>query len=89
MIQTVAVIGSGTMGNGIAHLFAQHGFTVHLVDISKVHLQMALETIHKNLDRQIRRGTTTEDEKQAALGNIHLYNSCLSSLALGGENILG
>ena len=73
MIQTVAVIGSGTMGNGIAHLFAQHGFTVHLVDISKVHLQMALETIHKNLDRQIRRGTTTEDEKQAALGNIHLY----------------
>ena len=82
MIQTVAVIGSGTMGNGIAHLFAQHGFTVHLVDISKEHLQKALETIHINLDRQIKKGAITEDEKQAALGNILLF----TELAEGVRN---
>ena len=73
MIKTVAIIGSGIMGNGIAHLFAQHGFTVHLVDVSQEQLQKALATIHKNLDRQIKKGSATEEEKQAALQNIHLF----------------
>ena len=49
----VAVIGSGTMGNGIAHVFAQHGFSVALIDINQAALDRALSTITKNLDRQV------------------------------------
>jgi len=56
MIQKVTVIGSGTMGNGIAHTFAQSGFNVSLVDISSESLAKALQTIANNLDRQIKKG---------------------------------
>lgn len=75
MIKNIAVIGSGTMGNGIAHLFAQNQYAVCLVDINQVALDKALETISKNLDRQVGKGTLTEDEKVAALKNIITHTS--------------
>jgi 3-hydroxybutyryl-CoA dehydrogenase len=62
-MQKVAVIGSGTMGNGIAHVFAQHGFTVSLIDINEDALKKAVATIDKNLARQIEKGTITAEVK--------------------------
>lgn len=70
-IKNIAVIGSGTMGNGIAHVFAQYNFNVFLVDISEEILNKALNTISNNLDRMIKKGTITEEVKQKALANIH------------------
>ena len=58
------------MGNGIAHVFAQSGFTVNIIDVNPSQLNRALETITKNLDRQITKGSITEDQKKATLGNI-------------------
>ncbi|HEX5668611.1 MAG TPA: 3-hydroxyacyl-CoA dehydrogenase NAD-binding domain-containing protein, partial [Chitinophagaceae bacterium] len=52
-MKSIAVIGAGTMGNGIAHVFAQYGFTVALIDVSVPQLDKALATINKNLDRQV------------------------------------
>lgn len=74
-IQKVAVIGSGTMGNGIAHVFAQYGYDVHLVDINENALQKALQTISKNMDRQIAKGIITEQDKQQALQRIKTFTS--------------
>ncbi|MDX5418184.1 MAG: 3-hydroxybutyryl-CoA dehydrogenase [Hymenobacteraceae bacterium] len=74
-MKKVAVIGSGTMGNGIAHVFAQNGFLVSLVDISEEALQRALGTISKNLDRIIAKGNLTEDEKTETLNNITTYTN--------------
>lgn len=71
----ITVIGSGTMGNGIAHVFAQNGFNVSLVDISEEALQKALGTISKNLDRIIAKGNLTEEQKQQTLANITTYTS--------------
>ncbi len=70
MIKNVSVIGAGTMGNGIAHVFAQSGFTVNLIDVNPSQLNRAMATITKNLDRQITKGTLTEDQKKATLNNI-------------------
>jgi len=70
MIKNVSVIGAGTMGNGIAHLFAQAGFKVNLIDVNATQLQKALATIGKNLDRQVAKATLTEAQKISALGNI-------------------
>jgi 3-hydroxybutyryl-CoA dehydrogenase len=72
MIQNVSVIGAGTMGNGIAHVFAQSGFRVSLVDVNPSQLQRALDTINKNLDRQLTKGSITEDQKKATLANIEV-----------------
>lgn len=69
----VAVIGAGTMGNGIAHVFAQSGFKVHLIDVSSAQLQKALTTIDKNLDRQIVKGALTAEQKIATLKNITTF----------------
>lgn len=69
-IKNVSVIGAGTMGNGIAHVFAQYGFNVTLVDVSPAQLEKAIHTISKNLDRQVTKGTLTEDQKIATLKNI-------------------
>ncbi len=66
----IAVIGSGTMGNGIAHVFAQHGFKVSIIDISEDALKKAISTIDKNLSRQLEKGTITADEKQLTLSNL-------------------
>ncbi len=71
----ISVIGAGTMGNGIAHLFAQNGFTVNLVDVNPSQLQRALATITKNLDRQISKSTISEEHKAATLKNIHLVSA--------------
>lgn len=69
----ITVIGSGTMGNGIAHVFAQYGYHVALVDISQPALDKALATISKNLDRQVAKGSLTEEQKAATLANITTY----------------
>jgi len=73
MIKNVTVIGSGTMGNGIAHTFAQFGFSVALVDISRDSLNRAIQNITANLDRQIKKGTIGEQAKAATLNNIKTY----------------
>jgi 3-hydroxybutyryl-CoA dehydrogenase len=72
-MKNITVIGSGTMGNGIAHVFAQFGYSVSLVDISEPALQKALATIAKNIDRQVAKGTVTEAEKAATLANIKTF----------------
>ncbi len=66
----VSVIGAGQMGNGIAHVFAQAGFSVTLIDVNATQLEKAIATIGKNFDRQIAKGTITEDAKITALNNI-------------------
>jgi 3-hydroxybutyryl-CoA dehydrogenase len=66
----IAVIGSGTMGNGIAHTFAQFGYQVSLVDVNASALEKGIQTISKNLDRQVSKGLLTEDEKAATLARI-------------------
>ncbi len=70
----VSIIGAGTMGNGITHVFAQSGFKVNLVDVNASQLQRALDTIVKNLDRQLAKGTITEDQKKSTLANISTFN---------------
>ena len=77
----VAVIGSGTMGNGIAHVFAQHGFAVALIDISQPALDQALATIGKNLDRQVAKGALAEAEKTATLGRLRTFTSIEAGVA--------
>ncbi len=69
-IQRVGVIGAGTMGNGIAHVFARSGFSVVLCDVEQRFLDRALGTISKNLDRELAKGKVTSDESVAALGRI-------------------
>ncbi len=69
-VTNVSVIGAGTMGNGIAHVFAQNGFSVQLIDVNAAQLEKALQTISKNLDRQIAKGTLTEEQKTATLSNL-------------------
>lgn len=66
----ITVIGSGTMGNGIAHVFALHGFKVNLVDVSQEQLTKAIATITKNLDRQLAKGIITEESRKETLLNI-------------------
>lgn len=72
-MKNIAVIGSGTMGNGIAHLFAQCGYTVSLIDISADALNKALATIAKNLDRQVAKGLLKEEDKTNTLKNITTF----------------
>ena len=71
----ISVIGSGTMGNGIAHTFAQQGFQVNLIDISEEALNRAKETISKNLDRMVTKGSISESDKTQTLANIMCYTS--------------
>src|ERR1700694_2223903 len=74
-MKNICVIGAGTMGNGIAHVFAQNGFLVSLVDISEEQLKNAVATISKNLDRQVAKGTLTNDLKASSLKNITTFTS--------------
>jgi 3-hydroxybutyryl-CoA dehydrogenase len=69
-IKTVAVLGSGTMGNGIAHVFARAGYKVLLRDVEQRYLDRALDTISKNLDREIKKGKLPENEKGSVLSRI-------------------
>src|ERR1700693_1258615 len=69
-IKTVAVLGAGTMGNGIAHVFARAGYNVILRDVEPRFLERGLETIGKNLDREIKKGKLAEGEKGTVLGRV-------------------
>jgi 3-hydroxybutyryl-CoA dehydrogenase len=80
MVQTISIIGAGTMGNGIAHVFAQNGFTVTLIDVSQTQLDKALSTISKNLDRQLSKENITEELKQNCLQNITTQTSLSSGV---------
>ncbi len=79
-MKNIVVIGAGTMGNGIAHVFAMKGYNVNLVDISEDALKRALNTISKNLDRMVSKEKITAAEKMATLGNIAI-NTDLSKVA--------
>ena len=74
-MKNVAVIGAGTMGNGIAHTFAQSGFRVQLIDVSENALKKGLETITKNLDRMVSKETITEAQKKETLSNITTFTN--------------
>ncbi|MBL0139476.1 MAG: 3-hydroxybutyryl-CoA dehydrogenase [Bacteroidetes bacterium] len=74
-MKKVAVIGAGTMGNGIAHVFAQYGFSVHLIDVSQDALTKAIATIGKNLDRMVAKEKITASEKESTLKNILTFTS--------------
>jgi 3-hydroxybutyryl-CoA dehydrogenase len=78
----IAVIGAGTMGNGIAHVFAQNGFTVNLVDVNAAQLDKAIQTIEKNFDRQIAKGAASEEQKKNALAKLTTY----TDMAQGVKN---
>ena len=69
-VKSAAVIGAGTMGNGIAHVFAQSGYDVRLVDVSQEVLERGLSTIRSNMDRQVKKATLTVEERDAALSRI-------------------
>jgi len=79
-LKVVTVIGAGTMGNGITHVFAQHGFKVHMMDVSKDALDKALVNISKNMDRQISKNLISEEVKNAALGNIQAFTTLVDAV---------
>lgn len=80
-MQAITVIGAGTMGNGIAHVFAQNGYRVTLCDISEASIQKALTTIAANLDRMVKKGTIGEDIKASTLNNIATTTSISEACA--------
>lgn len=79
-IKTVSVIGAGTMGNGIVHVFAQNGYDVHMIDIAQNALDKALANISKNMDRQVTKGTLTDGQKATALEKITTYTDLAEGL---------
>ena len=80
-MKNIAVIGSGTMGNGIAHTFAQFGYQVNLIDVNNEALERANATIAKNLDRQVAKGTITEADKANTLKNISNFTDMKAGVA--------
>lgn len=90
----IAIIGAGTMGNGISHVFAQYGFKVNIVDVSADALKRATTTIEKNLDRMVAKGKLTEQDKIKTLSNISTFttieqgvNECGLVVEAATENI--
>jgi 3-hydroxybutyryl-CoA dehydrogenase len=79
-MKIISVIGSGTMGNGIAHVFAQSGYQVNLIDVNPDALQRALDTIGKNLDRMVTKGSITEETKTQTLKNLTTYTDLQSGV---------
>jgi len=79
-IKNITVVGSGTMGNGICHVFAQAGFSVSMMDINQAAMDKALVTIGKNMDRQIAKGTMTEEAKAKALANISTFTDMATAV---------
>jgi 3-hydroxybutyryl-CoA dehydrogenase len=75
MADRIAVIGAGQMGNGIAHVFAQSGFDVTMIDVAQAALDKGRDTIAKNLDRQVKKGTIAESDKAATLGRVSTQTS--------------
>lgn len=86
-ISSITVVGAGTMGNGIAHVFAQHGFAVTLHDIRIDLVNRGLSTIASNLDRQVKKGSLTDDAKKQALARI-TASTDLRSAAAGAQIII-
>jgi len=82
-MKNIAVIGAGTMGNGIAHVFAQHGYKVNLIDISEESLKRGMQAISKNLDRMVSRERISEKDKENTLQNIQTF----TALSEGVKNI--
>lgn len=80
-IRKVAVVGAGTMGNGIVHVFAQAGYDVTMVDVRAEALEAARRTIAGNMDRQIRKGALTEADRDAALGRMRTATEIASAVA--------
>ncbi len=80
-LNTVTVIGSGTMGNGISHVFAQCGFNVNMMDIKQDALDKAISVIGKNMDRQVTKGALTEEAKQQSLGRIKTFTDMAAAVA--------
>jgi len=80
-MKNAAVLGAGTMGNGIAHVFAQSGYQVALFDVSEAALTRAVATIEKNLDRQVAKGTLSAEDKDAALARIQTGTSLEAAVA--------
>ncbi|RYY10090.1 MAG: 3-hydroxybutyryl-CoA dehydrogenase [Chitinophagaceae bacterium] len=80
-MKNISVIGAGTMGNGIAHVFAQSGYSVSLVDLNPRQLESALAIIAKNLDRQIAKAAITEQDKSATLSRIQSFSSVAEGVA--------
>jgi 3-hydroxybutyryl-CoA dehydrogenase len=80
-MKNIAVIGSGTMGNGIAHTFAQFGYQVALIDVSEAALERAIQTIGKNLDRQVAKAALSESDKANTLANISCFTSIKEGVA--------
>ena len=80
-MKNISVIGSGQMGNGIAHVFAQNGFKVTMIDIRQEALDKAIQTISANLDRQVAKALITEDVKQQTLANIKINVSLKEGVA--------
>ncbi len=83
-MKNIAVIGAGTMGNGIAHTFAQSGFKVQLIDVSEEALKKGISTIAKNLDRMVAKEKITEAQKQDTLNNITLFTSITEGVEYAG-----
>src|SRR4051812_40361173 len=87
MFKQVSVIGAGTMGNGIAHQFAECGFEVRLIDVNPAQLQTAVHIIEKNLDRKIAKGLIDESAKSAALKKIRTCTDMVDGL-LGSDLVV-
>lgn len=79
-LRNISVIGAGTMGNGIAHVFAQYGFNVVLSDLKQEYLDRALSTIRTNFDRQVKKGSLREDQKKQALDRIRTTTDFAESI---------
>lgn len=79
-IKNISVIGAGTMGNGIAHVFAQNGFLVNLIDVSQQQLDKAMATIQKNLDRQLNKNVISEETKDKTIKNISTFSEIMEGV---------
>ena len=79
-MKNIAVIGAGTMGNGIAHTFAQSGFKVQLIDISEASLKRGMDTISRNLDRMVAKEKISEADKSKTLGNITTFTNTVEGV---------
>jgi len=80
-MKNVSVIGAGTMGNGIAHVFAQNGYQVNLIDISESALERSIQTIERNLDRMLRKEKITADEKKGTLARLNSFTDLQSGIS--------
>jgi 3-hydroxybutyryl-CoA dehydrogenase len=85
--QNITVIGAGTMGNGIAHVFAQSGYQVRLADVSDRQLDVARASIETNLGRQVKKGTLAEQDRSAALARIH-FSTAIEDSAAGADLVV-